>query len=151
MYSYDRRTASSTEGILRLILRGVQSGRSTASLVRAYIDEVLEDLEADDRGEPGALTIPERDRWYQDEVGVLLSQSDVEKALQDAYVRLYMRLVPWATKQTAQEVYDHPPGFPEEVVPAVVVEAVARQMATQDASDAHALRDRAMHQSSFSH
>jgi hypothetical protein len=142
LYSYDR-TASSLDSILRLILKGVQNERPTESLVRAYIDEVIEDLE----GEPDGMTIQEHNRWLENEVGILLLERDVEMVLRDTFVSTYMSLVPWATKQTALEVFDPPRGFPEKYVPRIVVVAVARQVAIQDATDARALHELALSRS----
>jgi hypothetical protein len=136
MYSYDRRIASSAESILRLILRGVENERPTASLVQAYIDEVIEDLD----GEPRDLSFQERDHWLEREVGVLLRPEDVEKALLKTYTSVYLAKVPWANLA----VFDHPSGFPNRVVPRKIVEAVGRQIALQDADEAHALRELAL-------
>lgn len=135
--------ASSLPGMLRMIVEQVLRGRSVERLVEAYNEEAEEDF-VEESGESVPGSEREKELWETENLGMLHSMQDIERYLQDVYVKAYTKRVPWADRAQAMEVYDFPNGFPTRGVTKAVVEAVALALAAKDAEDAHALREMAL-------
>jgi hypothetical protein len=141
-YSYDRRRVGSNETMLRLIVEKALAGRSFESLVNAYAEEMLEDLEEDREEVPPGETSAVGP-WLKKH-GILTVRNDIERRYVDTYVAYYRRLAR-ASESQAKEVLDMPSRILEIAsVPVAVIDAIASTQARQDADDAIALRELAL-------
>lgn len=138
-YSYDRRRVASNETILRLIVEKALAGRTFESLVNAYVEEMLEDLEEHhEEVQPGETSAV--GPWLKKH-GILTLRSDIEHRYVDTYVPYYRRLA-HASQSQAMEVLDMPSRLLEiSSVPVAVIDAIASTQARQDADDANTLRE----------
>jgi len=125
-------------GILPLIIKAVLADRTAVSLVRAYMDAVVEDLEEESEADE---TSPQWDRFLKQQLSMVEGDRAVEDTMGDIYQREYRRLMTHpVSREEALEVFEFPRGLPNEM-PKKLIEAIALAMAKRDAREASSLRE----------
>jgi len=137
--------SSPSNVLLEIIVQKAETSTDLATLVRAYVDELLEEWQEYHGSDvPNFDRTSEAEEWMGRELGVLYDPREIENEYNETFVREYRRLNRHATREAALGVSELPPGLPSSGVPASLLHALAEEQAHKDAHVAHALRELAL-------